>query len=120
VQESVAARIGQRWVAASRCCIFLTDFSLQPQSHQPSDVLPVFPIAGELSAFGGGRSLSPAPDDAYEGLSMGADEQSLQVMYEDPGQREERLRLASLIGESVEEGADSRKRPRRSTRRGGF
>ncbi|KAJ6530367.1 hypothetical protein DFH09DRAFT_1370743 [Mycena vulgaris] len=88
----------------------------KPQSRQLSDVLPV-PAAGELSTFGGGRSFSPGPDDgAYEGLSIGADEQSMRVMYEDPGQREERLRLAKLMGEPLE-GEPLRKRPRRSTRR---
>ncbi|KAJ7699621.1 hypothetical protein B0H17DRAFT_1049054, partial [Mycena rosella] len=61
----------------------------KPQSRQASDALPVLMPqagAGELSGFGGGRSLSPGPDDAYEGLSLG-DEQSMRVMYEDPGQR---------------------------------
>ncbi|KAJ7077914.1 hypothetical protein B0H15DRAFT_861404 [Mycena belliarum] len=93
----------------------------KPQSRQPSDLLPIHaPITSELGTFGGGRSLSLGPDDsAYEGLSIGADEQSMQVMYEDPGQREERMRLASLIGEPLEgDGAGLRKRPRRSTRRG--
>jgi hypothetical protein len=71
------------------------------------------------SVFGAGRSFSPGPEDsAYEGLSLGADEQSLRVMYEDPGQREEQRRLASLIGEPLD--AEPRKRPRRSTRKSGF
>ncbi|KAJ7449521.1 hypothetical protein FB451DRAFT_1287192 [Mycena latifolia] len=130
LQESITSLLGKRPVAAEedaplgRAGKRGRAHRSKPQSRQPSDALPVYhaPVAGELNGFGGGRSLSPGPDDgAYEGLSMGADEQSLQVMYEDPGQREERLRLASLIGEPLEgEGAGSnlRKRPRRSTRRG--
>ncbi|KAJ7717074.1 hypothetical protein DFH07DRAFT_907349 [Mycena maculata] len=94
----------------------------KPQSRQPSDVLPVQTPAAELNVFGEGRSLSPGPDDNAEGLSIGADEQSLRVMYEDPGQHEERRRLASLIGEPLEgHGTSTRTtRPRRSTRRSGL
>ncbi|KAJ6473241.1 hypothetical protein C8R45DRAFT_409750 [Mycena sanguinolenta] len=103
---------------------------LKPQSRQPSDVLPVLadqdPEQQMKSVFGAGRSFSPGAEDsdggALEGLSMGADEQSLRVMYEDPGQRAELQRLASLIGESFEVGGEtgSKKRPpRRSARRSG-
>ncbi|KAF7330964.1 hypothetical protein MVEN_02436300 [Mycena venus] len=106
-------------------------------SRQPSDALPL-PLPLPMperdpheSVFGGaGRSFSPgigismSMDDRYgegssaiEGLSMG-DEQSLRVMYEDPGQRAELRRLASLIGEPLDEEVP-KKRPRRSARRGG-
>ncbi|KAJ7717673.1 hypothetical protein B0H16DRAFT_1433724 [Mycena metata] len=90
----------------------------KPQSRQPSDLLPVAaaPDADSVAhrshlIFGAGRgrsrSLSPAPDvdgESYEGFSLGNgnDEQSLRVMYEDPGQRAELQRLASLIGEPFE------------------
>ncbi|KAJ7123099.1 hypothetical protein C8R44DRAFT_919020 [Mycena epipterygia] len=94
----------------------------KPQSRQVSDVLPVYHAPeGDLSGFGGGRTLSPGPDDgACEGLSLGADEQSLRVMYEDPGQRAELERLALMIGEPLEgSGAGGKKKPRRSARRSG-
>ncbi|KAJ7174295.1 hypothetical protein C8R46DRAFT_1080571 [Mycena filopes] len=98
----------------------------KPQSRQPSDLLPVA-VAGDdpsvdhhhlIFGAGRGRSLSPAPDgdsESYEAFSLGAgaDEQSLRVMYEDPGQRAELQRLASLIGEPLGE----QKKPRRSMRR---
>ncbi|KAF7354689.1 hypothetical protein MSAN_01382600 [Mycena sanguinolenta] len=103
----------------------------KPQSRHPSDVLPVTaPQDSEQqikSVFGAGRSFSPGVEDsdagALEGLSMGADEQSLRVMYEDPGQRAELQRLATLIGEPFEVGGEtsSKKRPpRRSARRSGY
>ncbi|KAJ7226653.1 hypothetical protein B0H12DRAFT_241708 [Mycena haematopus] len=65
----------------------------QRSTRQPSDVLPVLEDQGRqqevTSVFGAGRSFSPGAEDsdggALEGLSMGADEQSLRVMYEDPG-----------------------------------
>ncbi|KAJ7886140.1 hypothetical protein B0H14DRAFT_3856655 [Mycena olivaceomarginata] len=82
----------------------------KPQSRQPSDVLPVpvFEDRQLASVFGARRSFSPPDDEGsvLEGLSMGtgADEQSLRVMYEDPGQRAEQRRLASLIGIEPPEG----------------
>ncbi|KAK7053729.1 hypothetical protein R3P38DRAFT_2851788 [Favolaschia claudopus] len=91
----------------------------KPQSRQPSDVLPVLQQQPLESVFGGGRSFSPGPEDAHsvmEGMSMGAEEQSLRVMYEDPGQRAELQRLASLIGEPLDD-TSKRKPPRRSSRR---
>jgi hypothetical protein len=55
-------------------------------------------------------------------MGTGADEQSLRVMYEDPGQRAEQRRLASLIGIEPPEGEEQTKKkgPRRSARRSGF
>ncbi|KAJ7047937.1 hypothetical protein C8F04DRAFT_26484 [Mycena alexandri] len=113
----------------------------KPQSRQPSDLLPVAaaPDADSVAhrshlIFGAGRgrsrSLSPAPDadgESYEGFSLGNgnDEQSLRVMYEDPGQRAELQRLASLIGEPFEGsggvggGGGKKKSLRRSARRSG-
>ncbi|KAJ7236947.1 hypothetical protein C8J57DRAFT_1728118 [Mycena rebaudengoi] len=96
----------------------------KPQSRQPSihpalaDPAPDRALDGDV--FGGGRSLSPG---YAEGLSLGADEheheQSLQVMYEDPGQRAELQRLTSLIGDPEAEPEGLRRRTRKSARRGG-
>ncbi|KAJ7062949.1 hypothetical protein C8F01DRAFT_1251743 [Mycena amicta] len=103
------------------------------QSRQASDVLPVAAPADIPVVFGGGdRSQSPGmttEEGGYEGLSIGAEEQSFRVVYEDPGQREEKQRLANLVGASLEGdasgsggggGGGARKRPRRSTRKPGF
>ncbi|KAJ7446893.1 hypothetical protein B0H11DRAFT_2083694 [Mycena galericulata] len=129
LQESIVSLLGKRpatpddEVPAGRAGKRGRPHRSKPQSRHASDALPVHaPPAEELSVFGVGRSLSPGPDDgtSYEGLSIG-DEQSMRVMYEDPGQREELRRLASLIGEPLEgAGTTSRTtRPRRSTRRTG-
>ncbi|KAF7354687.1 hypothetical protein MSAN_01382400 [Mycena sanguinolenta] len=118
---------GQHWRAGKRGRAQRS----KPQSRHPSDVLPVIaaqdPEQQMKSVFGAGRSFSPGVEDsdagALEGLSMGADEQSLRVMYEDPGQRAELQRLATLIGEPFEVGGEtsSKKRPpRRSARRSGY
>jgi hypothetical protein len=87
----------------------------QPQSRQPSNhpalADPAPDRALDVDVFGGGRSLSPG---YAEGLSLGADEheheQSLQVMYEDPGQRAELQRLTSLIGDPEAESEGLRRR----------
>ncbi|KAF7331558.1 hypothetical protein MKEN_00035100 [Mycena kentingensis (nom. inval.)] len=104
------------------------------QSRHPSDAVPQAPPPAPVKfpLFGGPRSQSPGTgDDLYEGMSvsLGAEEQSMRVVYEDPEQRQEKQRLAELVGMSLEsetghgavtrEGT-SKKRPRRSTRKPGF
>ncbi|KAJ7982935.1 hypothetical protein DFH06DRAFT_1318411 [Mycena polygramma] len=129
LQESIVSLLGKRPATPEESDVFAgrpgkrgRPHRSKPQSRQPSDALPVHaPVEEEPRSVFGARSLSPDPDGDGEGLSLmsGADEQSLRVMYEDPGQRAELRRLASLIGEPMEgEGAETRKRPRRSIRRG--
>jgi DNA replication regulator DPB11 len=67
--------------------------------QQTSDALPVLVLDGDErgSVFGKAQLLSPVSDEGSD-----PDEQSLRVLYEDPGQRAEQRRLANLIGESIE------------------
>jgi hypothetical protein len=67
--------------------------------QQTSDALPVLVLDGDErgSVFGKAQLLSPVSDEGAD-----PDEQSLRVLYEDPGQRAEQRRLANLIGESIE------------------
>nr|GAT48402.1 predicted protein [Mycena chlorophos] len=76
------------------------------QTRQPTAAAAaVVPAAADLPlpVLGVGvRSQSPGAttEEGYEGLSLGVDEQeqSMRVMWADPGQREEKERLANLVG----------------------
>jgi hypothetical protein len=66
------------------------------------------PVLLEPGAEGGNHSLMVEPKD-----------DGMRVTYEDPRQREERQRLASIIG-GKEEGVPKPRGKRRSTRLAGF
>jgi DNA replication regulator DPB11 len=111
------------------------DGFLQPQSRHESDEF-VAPVsihqAAPVSLYD--RSLSPfEPYDELNLIDGGGRsyEESMRVMYEDPGQLEEKKRLMSLFETQTQSGDDSRtggrkggkKAPtavRRSTRMAGF
>ncbi|CAK5276337.1 unnamed protein product [Mycena citricolor] len=120
LQESMVSLLGKRAAtpedATSSRAAKRGRPARQPQSRQPSDALPVMVVDktvvnNEMIFTGSQVTYEP-----LEGLSVGsADEQSLQVLYEDPAQLAEQQRLANLLGASMDNG---KKRPRRTTRKG--
>lgn len=64
--------------------------------------------------------LEPGAEDGHNGLMPGPPkDDGMRVTYEDPRQREERQRLASILG-GKEEGVPKLRGKRRSTRLAGF
>ncbi|KAJ7301135.1 hypothetical protein DFH08DRAFT_907203 [Mycena albidolilacea] len=98
LEESIVSLLGKRSAMQEESEVPLKRGRLY-RSRQTSDALPVLVLDGDErgSVFGKAQLLSPVSDEGSD-----PDEQSLRVLYEDPGQRAEQRRLANLIGESIE------------------
>ena len=108
---------------------------VQPQTRQGSDVNIVGNPTGAAGVTTRSQSLAPVvlggrvvTGDLFESYNVVDEfekengklqEESMRVMYEDPGQRDEKKRLMSLLKNGEDDGLEKRTR-RRSTRIAGF
>ncbi|KAJ7802410.1 hypothetical protein B0H14DRAFT_2892247 [Mycena olivaceomarginata] len=98
LEESIVSLLGKRSATQEEESEVPLKRGRLYRSRQTSDALPVLVLDGDErgSVFGKAQLLSPVSDEGTD-----PDEQSLRVLYEDPGQRAEQRRLANLIGESI-------------------